>query len=187
MLPRYDTSLLGPWARKLPARPVTVPGPRQRQLHEVASVQRQLGDLLRVDQLAPSDASLRCSVTVSAHARDRDLRGERGDFQREVQREALPGLPGRPCFSLLCLETGHRRRDGIGADRQQRQDIASFFVGGDFADRSGSLVTGRDQRTAYGAARFVQHGSGDGADRLCKCGRRCKAGDNKRQSCDAQR
>ena len=51
MLPRYDTSLLGPWARKLPARPVTVPVPEQGELDEVAAVERQLGHLLGVDQL----------------------------------------------------------------------------------------------------------------------------------------
>ena len=53
--PRVETSLLGPPLKKLLGLVSwVVPGRERRQLHEVAAVQGEIGDLLRSDDLAQS-------------------------------------------------------------------------------------------------------------------------------------
>ena len=65
MLPRYETSLLGPCARKLPARPVTVPGPRRASCTKLRPFRGNSATCCALMSW-PSEASLRCSSTAAA-------------------------------------------------------------------------------------------------------------------------
>jgi hypothetical protein len=62
MLPRYETSLLGPCAMKLPARPATVPGPSRASCTKLRPFSGNSATCCALINW-PSEASERCSAT----------------------------------------------------------------------------------------------------------------------------
>jgi hypothetical protein len=142
----------------------------QRQLDEVAAVQRQLGHLLGVDQLAEVGVAA-LKLHHGALAGDGDRIGDAGERKREVdgqRRLHFENDTGR----LLGLKAAHRRRDGIAANGQLRHGEAAGVVGHHLAYRAGPLVPRRHDRAGEGCLRCIEHRAGDRAHRLSQRHRR---------------
>ena len=179
MLPRYDdfaARALGQEAARAARHGARA---QKGELNEVASVQRQLGHLLRVDQLAEG----RITALQLRHrrlARDGDCLGYRGELQGEIECEALLHFE-HDLASFLRLEAGHRDGHGVAANRQQRHGIAAGDIGHDLADRARAFVPCRHHRSRNPSLRGVNHGAGDRSHRLGKNWRRCQHGHNQDQ------
>jgi hypothetical protein len=159
-------------------------GPEQGELHEVAAVQWQLGDLLRVDQLA--------EVCITAlqlrHGRlagDGDRLGDCRELQCEVESQALLHFEHH-FASFLRLEARHRDGDRVTANRQQRQGIPAGDVGDDLADRARAFVPRGEHRSRNTGLRGVHYSARDRSHRLGEGRGRWKRGQGQDQRRDAE-
>ena len=136
----------------------------QRQLDEIAAVERQLSHLLGVDDLAQRGV-VALQFDLGDLAGHRHFGRQPGDLQREVERQARLDLE-HDLAALLRLEAGHRRADRVGPDRQQGHRVTADAVGDDLAHGARALVARGDDHAGNCRLLGVHHGARDGAHRL---------------------
>ena len=135
------------------------PGDQQRQLHETLAVQRQLVDLLVVDDGAQRGALGVEQLLGPGHLH---LLGNLAQLQPEVQTGALVHLDAKLPGGVP-PESGHLDGDVVTAGTQPRQAVVAGLVGDGVAGKARDAVADRDPGALNGRPAGVGHGPGNGS------------------------
>ena len=132
-------------------------GRKQRQIGIVAPVQRQLDDLLGVDDLP---VFARVGVYRSRGAHDIDDVADYSHLHRDV--DALPRIDVDDYVcSCEARETGELRRDGVTARLDVEEVVTAAFIGDRFGYNPGVLTGKRHIHFRHDGACTIAYGTQD--------------------------
>ena len=160
VLPRIETSVVPLLLKNAPS-PLMAPERQRAELHEVAAVERQVGDLLAVDDLTERAGA---ALDLDQHRRGGDggLLLDAAERQGEVT-SRFCCVSSWTSAAVASLNPGEADGERVAADGQQRELETPLLVGGRFASELRALLGGDDGRARQHAAGGVADAAVDGA------------------------
>jgi hypothetical protein len=136
-------------------------GHQRRELQEVASVERQLADLIARDQTGDVAAN---RLHVHGIGRDRHGLGNVAGRELEIDR-AILGDVERDIGAHRGLEAGKRQVDAVRADRELREQVRAIGAGRGAAGQPRALLLGGDGHPRKHAFGGVPNGAAERGSR----------------------